>query len=277
VRYNARTTIDTAFEQGRVVKQSRDKGPSAHDWAALCSAIMRCEVVLEKLAQDTTLSDEKRRSAFATRLRKLQHEPAYRWLAAQPAYVQAVEAFARRVAAGDGARFELLSAVCYSMETLYSTELEPGGAATASTRRQAVRHANELSILIARDGAGFDGGEGDEELLSLLQQYIADNERLARAAPVAPRELTPQLRFGKDVAHLLWAVFGAAPPSVIRPLLRLAGSAVSEKDVTALLGRMKREARLLTGKAAPLRGRYLLDRIVIAPTQKAKKTSTAAR
>jgi len=259
------------------VKNSRDKGPSAHDWAALCGAIMRCEVVLEKLAQDTTLSDEKRRSAFAARLRKLDHEPAYRWLVAQSSYTQSLEAFTRRVAGDDAARFELLSAVCYSMETLYSTEPEPEPAATASTRRQAIRHANELSILIARDGAGFERPDADEVLLALLQRYIAENEKLARVAPAAPRELTPQLRFGKDVAHLLWAVFGVAPPSVIRPLLRLAGPAVSDKDVFALLGRMKREARLLTGQAPPRRGRYMLGRIVIAPTQKTKKVAGATR
>lgn len=236
---------------------------------------MRCEVVLEKLAQDATLSEEKRRTAFAARLRKLEHEPAYRWLVAQPCYTHALEAFNRRVAADDAARFELLSAVCYSMETLYSSGPEPEPAATASTRRQAIRHANELSILIARDGAGFD--QADEALLALLQRYIAENEKLARIAPVAPRELTPQLRFGKDVAHLLWAVFGAVPPSVIRPLLRLAGPAVSDRDVVALLGRMKREARLLAGKAPARKGRYLLDRIVIAPTQKTRKAAGVAR
>jgi hypothetical protein len=235
---------------------------------------MRCEVVLEKIAQDTTLTDERRRSAFAARLRKLEHEPAYRWLVAQPAYTQATDAFTRRVAADDAARFELLSAVCYSMETLYSTEPEPEPEATASTRRQAIRHASELAILVARDGAGFERGEGDEALLTMLQQFIADNEKLARAAPIAPRELNPQLRFGKDVAHLLYAIFGAAPPSVIRPLLRLAGPAVSDKDVAALVGRMKREARLLTGKAPVHKSRYTLDRIVIAPTSK-KKAVTA--
>jgi hypothetical protein len=259
------------------VKHTRDKGPSAHDWAALCSAIMRCEAVLEKLAQDATLSEEKRRTAFAARLRKLEHEPAYRWLAAQSPYTHALEAFTRRVAADDAARFELLSAVCYSMETLYSTEPEPEPAATASTRRQAIRHANELSILIARDDAGFDRAGADEVLLALLQRYIAENEKLVRIAPIAPRELTPQLRFGKDVAHLLWAVFGAVPPSVIRPLLRLAGPAVSDRDVAALLGRMKREARLLSGKAPARKGRYLLDRIIIAPTQKTKKVAGVAR
>jgi hypothetical protein len=237
---------------------------------------MRCEIVLEKLAQDATLSEEKRRTAFAARLRKLEHEPAYRWLVAQPCYTQALEAFTRRVAADDAARFELLSAVCYSMETLYSSEREPRPVA-AGARRQAIRHANELSILIARDGAGFDEAGADEALLALLQQYIADNEKLLRAAPVAPRELTPQLRFGKDVAHLLWAVFGAVPPSVIRPLLRLAGPAVSDKDVVSLLGRMKREARLLAGKAPARKGRYLLDRIVIAPTQKTRKAAGVAR
>jgi hypothetical protein len=259
------------------VKHIRDKGPSAHDWAALCSAIMRCEIVLEKLAQDATLSEEKRRTAFAARLRKLEHEPAYRWLVAQPCYTHALEAFNRRVAADDAARFELLSAVCYSMETLYSSEPEPEPAATASTRRQAIRHANELSILIARDGVGFDRAGADEVLLALLQRYIAENEKLVRIAPIAPRELTPQLRFGKDVAHLLWAVFGAVPPSVIRPLLRLAGPAVSDRDVAALLGRMKREARLLSGKAPARKGRYLLDRIIIAPTQKTKKVAGVAR
>jgi hypothetical protein len=259
------------------VKYTRDKGPSAHDWAALCSAIMRCEVVLEKLAQDATLSEEKRRAAFAARLRKLGHEPAYRWLVAQPTYAQALAAFTGRVAADDGARFELLSAVCYAMETFYSSEPEPGPAATASTRRQAIRHANELSLLIARDGVGFESADADEALLSLLQHYIEENERLARVAPAAPREFTPQLRFGKDVAHLLWAVFGAVPPSVIRPLLQLVGPAVGDKDIAALLGRMKREARLLGGKAPARKGRYMLDRIVIAPTQKAKKVASAAR
>jgi hypothetical protein len=239
---------------------------------------MRCEVVLERLAQDATLSEEERRKAFAARLRKLEHEPAYRWLVAQPCYTHALEAFNRRVAADDAARFELLSAVCYSMETLYSSDPQPEPAATASTRRQAIRHASELSILIARDGAGFDRSDADEVLLALLQRYIAENEKnLARIAPAAPRELTPQLRFGKDVAHLLWAVFGAAPPSVIRPLLRLAGPAVSDRDVVALLGRMKREARLLAGKAPARKGRYLLDRIVIAPTQKTRKAAGVAR
>ncbi|MGE5523847.1 MAG: hypothetical protein ACM3SS_09025 [Rhodospirillaceae bacterium] len=252
------------------MKNIRDKAPSAHDWAALCSAIMRCEVVLEKIAQDTTLTEERRRSAFAARLRKLEHEPAYRWLVAQPAYIQAMEAFTRRVAADDAARFELLSAVCYSMESLYSAESAPLPEATASTRRQAIRHANELALLVARDGAGFERGEGDEALLATLQRFIADNEKLARIAPVATRELTPQLRFGKDVAHLLYAIFGTSPPSVIRPLLRLAGPAVSDRDVAAVVGRMKREARLLTGRAPVRKGRYTLDRIVIAPTSKKK-------
>ena len=265
------------MRQGTVVKQTRDKAPSVHDWAALCGAIMRCEVVLEKLAHDPALTEEKRRTAFAARLRKLEHEPAYRWLLAQPAYVQALDAFTRRVTPDPAARFELLSAVCYSMETLYSSQAEPGEPATASTRRQAIRHASELSVLIARDGAGFDGSDGDEALLAMLEQFIADNEKLARLAPAARRELTPQLRFGKDVAHLLWAVFGAAPPSVIRPLLRLAGPAVSDKDVSALVARMKREARMLTGTAAPRKSRYTLDRILIAPTQKTKKAVGAAR
>lgn len=256
------------------MKNIRDKAPSAHDWAALCSAVMRCEVVLEKIAQDTTLTEERRRSAFAVRLRKLEHEPAYRWLVAQPAYIQATQAFVRRVAADDAARFELLSAVCYAMETLFSTESSPVPEATASTRRQAIRHASELALLVARDGAGFERSEDDEALLAMLQRFIADNEKLARAAPVAIRELTPQLRFGKDVAHLLYAIFGTAPPSVIRPLLRLAGPAVSDKDVAALVGRMKREARLLTGRAPARKGRYTLDRIVIAPTSKKKTVAT---
>lgn len=258
------------------MKNTKDKAPSAHDWAALCSAVMRCEVVLEKLAQDASLSEDRRRSAFAARLRKLQHEPAYRWLVAQPAYVEALDAFVRRVGADDAARFELLSAVCYSMETLYANEPEPEPAATAGTRRLAMRHAGELALLIARDGAGFERAENDEALLALLQRYLSDNERLVRAAPAARRELTPQLRFGKDVAHLLWAVFGAAPPSVIRPLMRLAGPAVGDKEAAALVARMKREARLLTGKLPARKRRYLLDRIVIAPT-KSRRLAGAAR
>lgn len=250
------------------MRQTREKKPAAHDWAALCSAIMRCELVLEKLAHDQTLSDEKRRSGFAARLRKLEHEPAYRWLVAQPAYQQALEAFVRRVAADDAARFELLSAVCYSMETLCASEPEPDAPATASTRRAAIRHASDLMLLIARDGAGFERHASDEALLTLLQRYIADNEKLARVSPQAKRELTPQLRFGKDVAHLLWAVCGAAPPSVVRPLLRLAGPEVSGRDAAALVARMKREARLLTGKAPRRRGRVTFERIAIAPTEK---------
>lgn len=278
-------TTKCAGQQGRAVKQTREharehareKTPTPHDWAALCGAVMRCEAVLEKLSQDAGMSEAKRSAAFAARLRKLEHEPAHRWLAAQPPYQEALAAFTRRVAATDAARFELLSAVAYAMEALYAEEAAPAPAASASTRRQAMRHAGELALLVARDNAGFADGEGDEALLALLQRYIADNEKLVRAAPAKSAELTPQLRFGKDVAHLLWAAFGAAPASVIRPLLRLAGPAVSDRDAAALVSRMKREARLLTGKAPSRARRYLLDRIVLAPTSRARKTAGAAR
>lgn len=285
VRYNGAQRQKLPAEQGRAVKQTREnarehareKMPTRQDWAALCGAVMRCEVMLEKLSQDAGLSEARRSAAFSARLRKLQHEPAYRWLAVQPPYQEALAAFTRRVAASDVARFELLSAVTYAMEALHAEEVAPAPAATASTRRQAMRHAGELALLVARDSAGFADHETDEALLALLQRYIADNEKLVRAAPATRAELTPQLRFGKDVAHLLWAAFGAAPPSVIRPLLRLAGPAVGDRDAAALVSRMKREARLLTGKAPSRTGRYLLDRIVLAPTSRSRKTVGAAR
>lgn len=257
----------------------RDREPSGEDWAALCRAVMRCEVALEKvMAKGGRTPAARSARAIATRLRKLQHEPACRWLLAHPAYRTAAAAYVRRVGDTESDRFELLSAISYAMEILYADEPPASPlVATAAVRRQAIRHAHELAVLVARDGAGFDRPEQDEALLALLQRYIAESEKLARAAPVAKREPERQLRFGKDLAHLLYVAVGTAPPSVVRPLLRLAGPPVSERDVSALLAQVRREAQVLEARRPARRNRNVLDRIVIAATARPRKTAGAVK
>lgn len=233
--------------------------------------------MLEKVAAGGRQVAAKAARTLAARLRKLEHEPALRWLAAHPAYTTAYAAYARRVGRTEADRFELLSAITYAMEALHADEPEVTAPATAGIRRQAIRHAHELAILVARDGAGFERAQDDEPFLAFLQRYITDNEKLARAAPVVRRDPERQLRFGRDVAHLLIAAVGSAPPSVVRPLLRLAGPPVSERDVAALLAQVKREAHILEGRRPVRKQRAVLDRIVIAPTARARKSAGAVK
>lgn len=262
------------MKQGR--EQDRDDAvPTAEDWAALCSAVMRCELALEKLAgKGGKAGAAKQTRALVARLRKLQHEPACRWLEAHPAYRTAHAAYARRVGRGEADRFELLAALSYAMEALHADEPAAPPQPTAAMRRQAIRHAHELAALVARDGAGCEHLEDDEALLALLQRLIAHNEKAVRVAPTTGREPERQLRFGKDLAHLLIASVGSAPPSVIRPLLKLAGPPVSERVVATLLAQVRREAQQLEGEPLAREAREILDRIAFAPTPRTRKTAT---
>ena len=262
------------------MKQGRDKErdddlPTADDWAALCSAVMRCELALEKLAgKGGRAAAAKYTKALVSRLRKLQHEPACRWLEAHPAYRTAYAAYARRIGRGEADRFELLAAISYAMEALHADEPAAPPQPTAAMRRQAVRQAHDLAVLVARDGAGCEHVEDDEALLTLLQRLIAHNEKAVGVVPATGREPERQLRYGKDLAHLLIASVGSAPPSVIRPLLKLAGPPVRERVVTTLLAQVRREAQQLEGERPGREGRDVLDCIVLAPTPRTRKAAS---
>ncbi len=252
------------------MKQADNNKPDREDWIALCGAIMRAEYALERLAHRRGVTEKARGKALEAELKKLELVPAYGWLMRQRAYREAVQAYARHVGGGDGDRFELLSAIVYAMEASYAVEAAPG--ATARARKSAIRYARCLAQLIAAQGASTDSPDDDAALLAQLQRYIAHNE--ARGATRAPaRSASRQLRFGQDMALLLLAGCGAAPPSVIRPLLRLAGPAVRADKLAALLARVRREVEMLEGGKGPRESQAVLHAIEIVPTRRSRRVA----
>lgn len=228
------------------MKQQR-KNARREAWAALCTAVMQVEYLLERAGGQGS-------DALHAARRKLESEPAYRWLVSQRAYRDALEAFERRIGRGEAERLELVSAIAYAMDASYPSQ-PPRRALSAG-----VRHARALESVLLRHA----GGEDDAKLLALLGGYVERTREQLRASGRSTGGR--QWRFAIDLAHLLLAGCGAAPPSVVRPLLRLAGPAASAERVAALLARARREARSLNGAPAAAVSTPVLERIAIVAT-----------
>jgi hypothetical protein len=234
---------------------------------------MDCEAWLEKHAPDGVFADGKRRVAFAARVRRIEQLKAARWLAAHPSYHAAEVAFVRELGGAGAERFELLAAVAYAMDKFHAEHPGCGAYASPKVRAAAMTAAAELGTLVGDLGARHESPEDDVALLRSLERYIAHNRRVLRGKG---NGRAPYIGFGKDVAHLLLLEFGRAPASVVKPLLRLVGYDADDREIAALAAAVKREARALRPRERSKRKRtYVLDRIAIAPTKKAKRASTS--
>lgn len=231
------------------------------------------ELWLEEHAPDGVFPDGKRRAAFAARLRRLERLKAARWLASNPSYQVAEAAFVRELGGADAERFELLAAVAYAMDKFHAEHPDCGTYASPKVRAAAMSVAAELGNLVGVMGARHETPEDDVALMQSLERYISHNRRMLHAKRDGR---APYLGFGKDVAHLLLLELGRVPAKVVKPLLRLVGYDADDREVAALAASVKREARGLAPRARPGRKRtYVLDRITIAPTRKAKRASTS--